>query len=500
LGFLLYFGMPKRTNPPKSGVISENLSIRPDSATKMPGIRRFHFVPVGGTAMVPLAAILLEEGHRVTGSDLGLYPPMSTTLERLGIPVAAGFAPDHVPPDCDAVVVGNAALRDNVEAAEAVRRGLPVLSLPQAVREYLLPGKTSVVVTGTHGKTTTSALAAWLLLDSGRDPGFLVGGEMKNLGRGYRRGAGPHFVLEGDEYNAAFFDRGPKFLHYEPKHLFVGNIEFDHADLYADLPAVLEAFRQVVALVPEEGVVVVNADDARVLDAARDARAPLVRVALENPAADFSARDIVFGPEGTAFTLVEAGLPTVRLSSPLLGLHNVRNALGAVALVRGLGLSDSEIARALPRFTGVRRRLEVKGEKNGILVVDDFAHHPTAVAGTLQAARARFPGRRLWALFEPRSNTAGRKMFEDEYAEAFAGADALVLAPIFHAKRLGPENRIDRDALARRFASEGKPAFAPETIEAIPEILRREARAGDVLLLMSSGAFGGLPETLLDRL
>ncbi len=461
---------------------------------------RFHFVPVGGTAMVPLAALLLEDGHRVTGSDQALYPPMSTTIERLGIPVAKGFSADHVPSDTDVVVVGNAALRDNVEAAEAVRRGLPALSLPQAVQQYLLPGKTSVVITGTHGKTTTSALTAWLLLDSGRDPGFLVGGEMKNLGRGYRRGAGPHFVLEGDEYNAAFFDRGPKFLHYQPRHLFVGNIEFDHADLYADLAAVLEAFRKVVALVPTDGVVVVNADDPRVREVARDARAPLVRVALDTADADFSARDIVFGAEGTSFTLVEAGLPTVRLSSPLLGLHNVRNALGAIALVRSLGLSDTELARALPRFAGVRRRLEVKGEKRGILVVDDFAHHPTAVAGTLQAARSRFPGRRLWVLFEPRSNTAGRKMFEDEYAEAFSGADALVVAPVFHAQRLGPDNQIDRGALTRRFESGGKPAFAPEAIDAIPEILRRETRAGDVLILMSSGAFGGLPETLLDEL
>ena len=450
--------------------------------------------------MVPLAALLLEDGHRVTGSDQRLYPPMSTTLERLGIPVAEGFSPDHVPADCDVVVVGNAALRDNVEAAEAARRGLPVLSLPQAVRQYLLPGKTSVVISGTHGKTTTSALTAWLLYDSGRDPGWLVGGEMKNLGRGFRRGRGPHFVVEGDEYNAAFFDRGPKFLHYEPKHLFVGNIEYDHADLYPDLASVIEAFRQLTRLVPSDGAVVVNADDPRVAEVGRESKAPVVRVSLQHPEADFSARDVVFGPGGTEFTLVEAGLPTIRLSSALLGLHNVRNALGAIALVRGLGLSDTEIARALPRFTGVLRRLEVKGEKNGIVVVDDFAHHPTAVAGTLQAARARFPGRRIWALFEPRSNTAGRKMFEEEYSEAFAAADALVLAPVFHAQRLGPDDQIDRAALARRFSSAGKPAFAPESIDAIPEILRREARPGDVLLLMSSGAFGGLPETLLEWL
>jgi UDP-N-acetylmuramate: L-alanyl-gamma-D-glutamyl-meso-diaminopimelate ligase len=466
----------------------------------MSEIRHIHFVPIGGTAMVPLAALLLEEGCRITGSDHALYPPMSTTLDRLGITVAEGFAAEHVPVECDAVVVGNAALRDNVEAAEAARRGLPVLSLPQAVRRYLLPGKTSVVITGTHGKTTTSALTAWLLLDAGRDPGFLVGGEMKNLGRGYRRGRGAHFVLEGDEYNTAFFDRGPKFLHYEPKHLFVGNIEYDHADLYPDLASVVEAFRQVVRLVPEAGAVVVNADDERVREVAREAAAPLVRVSLDTPGADFSAGDIAFLPGGTEFTLLEAGLPMARLRSPLLGLHNVRNTLGAIALTRGLGLSIGEIARALPRFEGVRRRLELKGESNGILVVDDFAHHPTAVRGTIEAARARFPGRRLWVLFEPRSNTAGRKMFEEEYAGAFAGADALVIAPVFHARRLAPENRIDRGALVRSFAGRGKPAFAPEAVEEIPDILRREARPGDVLLLMSSGAFGGLPETLLDEL
>ena len=463
--------------------------------------RRFHLVPVGGTAMVPLAALLLEEGHRVTGSDGPLYPPMSTLLERLGIPVSRGFSPEHVPAGCDTVIVGNAAPRDNVEAAEAVRRGLDVLSLPQAVKRHLLPGKTSVVITGTHGKTTTSALTAWLLLDAGRDPGFLVGGEMKNLGRGYRRGAGPHFVLEGDEYNAAFFDRGPKFLHYEPRHLFVGNIEYDHADLYPDLPSVIEAFRSVVRLVPPDGVVVVNADDPRVAALAGDARAAVVRVALDDPAADFSARDVAFRPDGTDFTLLEGGLATARLSSPMSGLHNVRNALGAIALVRGLGLSAGEIARALPRFDGVRRRMDVRGEKNGVLVVDDFAHHPTAVRGTIQAARVRFPGRRLWALFEPRSNTAGRKIFEEDYAEAFAGADALVVAPVFHSGRILPENQIDRATLVRGFGEAAeKPAFAPEAIADIPAILRRESRPGDVLLLMSSGAFGGLPETLLEEL
>jgi UDP-N-acetylmuramate: L-alanyl-gamma-D-glutamyl-meso-diaminopimelate ligase len=450
--------------------------------------------------MVPLAALLIEAGHRVTGSDGDLYPPMSTLIESLQISVARGFSPEHVPADCDCVIVGNAATRDNVEAAEAFRRGLPVLSLPQAVRQYLLPGKTSVVITGTHGKTTTSALLSWLLLDSGRDPGFLVGGEMRNLSRGYRRGAGPCFVLEGDEYNAAFFDRGPKFLHYEPRHLFIGNIEFDHADLFPDLPAIIEAFRRVAALVPPEGSIVANADDERVVEILNGSRAPVVRVSLADSAADFSALDIEGHSSGTDFTLLESGKPAGRLRSPLSGIHNVRNTLGAIALARGLGLSVEEIAAALPRFAGVRRRLEIKGEADGILVVDDFAHHPTAVAETLAAARSRWPGRRIWALFEPRSNTAGRKIFEDAYAAAFEVADALVLAPVFHARRLTPETVLDREALARHFLRAGKPAFAPESIAEIPEILRLHARTGDVVMLMSSGAFGGLPATLLEAL
>ena len=457
-------------------------------------------VPIGGIAMVPLAALLKEAGHEVRGSDGPLFPPMSTLIESLQIPVAAGFSADHVAPDCDCVIVGNAATRDNAEAAEAFRRKLPVLSMPQAVRQYLLPGKISIVITGTHGKTTTSALVSWLLLDSGRDPGFLVGGEMRNLGRGYRHGGGPHFVLEGDEYNAAFFDRGPKFLHYEPRHLFVGNIEFDHADLYPDLPSVVEAFRKVVEIVPPEGRIVVNSDDERIRGILSNARAPIVRVSLDDPRADFSASRIEEHSSGTDFTLVESGNAVERLRSPLSGTHNVRNVLGAIALVRGVGLSPGEIAASLPRFAGVRRRLEVKGEANGILIVDDFAHHPTAVAGTLAAARARWPGRRIWALFEPRSNTAGRKIFEEDYARAFSGADALVIGPVFHARRLTPDMVMNRESLTDRFTRAGKPALAPERLEEIPDFVRREARPGDVLILMSSGAFGGLPGSLLDAL
>jgi UDP-N-acetylmuramate: L-alanyl-gamma-D-glutamyl-meso-diaminopimelate ligase len=461
---------------------------------------KIHMVPIGGTAMVPLAALLSESGHRITGSDLDLYPPMSTLLAGLRIPVARGFAAEHVPVDADIVIVGNAATRDNPESLEAARRGLPVLSMPQAIARFLLPGKTSVVVTGTHGKTTTSALTAWLLSDAGRHPGFLVGGQMQNFGRGYARGSGPHFVLEGDEYNAAFFDRGPKFLHYEPRHLFIGNIEYDHADLYPNLESVSDAFRKVAALVPPQGALVINADDPRVSEAIRGAPAPLVRVSVTDPSADFAAADIRFHSGGTEFLLIEAGQPTLPLSSPLHGLHNVSNALGAIALTRGLGLTASEIARSLPRFEGVARRLQMVAEINNIYIVDDFAHHPTAVRSTLQAARARWPGRRIWAMFEPRSNTAGRRIFQADYENAFALADAAVLAPVFHAKRLAADAILDREAIAERFHRSGKPGFAPNALADIPDIVREHARPGDVLILMSSGAFGGLPATLKEEL
>jgi UDP-N-acetylmuramate: L-alanyl-gamma-D-glutamyl-meso-diaminopimelate ligase len=457
-------------------------------------------VPVGGTAMVPLAALLNESGHEITGSDLDLYPPMSTLLADLRIPVHKGFSADHVPAYCEIVIVGNAATKDNPEAREAFERNLPVVSMPQAIARFLLPHKISVVITGTHGKTTTSALTAWLLHDSGRDPGFLVGGQMRNFGRGYRRGSGPHFVLEGDEYNAAFFDRGPKFFHYQPKHLYVGNIEYDHADLFPDLNAVLDAFRHLASMVPADGVLVANSDDPRVLEVTRATPARLVRVSVADATADFAAAEITFGPDGTEFLLLESSRPTIALRSPLFGLHNVSNALGAIALTRGLGLTSSEIALSLPRFAGVARRLEVVGEKDGIVVVDDFAHHPTAVNGTLQAARVRWPKNRIWALFEPRSNTAGRKIFEQDYARAFAAADALVIAPVFHARRLASDAIIDRQAILRGFTNGGKPGFAPDRVDEIPEILRRHARGGDVLILMSSGAFGGLPGTLLETL
>jgi UDP-N-acetylmuramate: L-alanyl-gamma-D-glutamyl-meso-diaminopimelate ligase len=459
--------------------------------------QKLYFVAIGGTAMAPLAVLLSGRGHRVSGSDTVLYPPMSDLLARAGIPVLSGFRPENVPADADVVVIGNAVPRTNPEVERVQALALPSLSLPQTIRRYLLPGKHAVVVTGTHGKTTTSALLAWLLTDTGRDPGFLVGGELKNFGTGFRDGRGPHFLLEGDEYNAAFFDRGPKFLHYEPQTLLVNNIEFDHADLYPDVAAVEEAFRQVIALVPPGGVVVGNGDDARVRALSGVARADVVFSALDGPG-DYRVSGVSAGPDGAEFTVTEPGGAAARVRSPLFGLHNVRNAAMAFAAARRLGLSAAEIAAALPRFAGVKRRLEIIGTREGVLYVDDFAHHPTAVYETLSAARQRWPGRRVWGLFEPRSITAGRKFFEKEYERALAEADCIVLAPVFHASRFSPDQLIDREAVSRALSALGRRVFVPDRIEEIEPILAREARPDDVVLIMTSGDMAGLRRRVAD--
>ena len=450
--------------------------------------------------MAPFALLLSGRGYAVSGSDTTLYPPMSDLLRRAEIPVLPGFRAENVPPDADRIVIGNAVPRDNVEVVRTLELGLPYLSLPQAIGRYLLPGKHSVVVTGTHGKTTTSALLAWILTDAGRDPGFLVGGELRNFGTGFRDGAGPHFLLEGDEYNAAFFDRGPKFLHYAPRTLLVNNIEFDHADLYPDIASIEDAFRRVIELVPPDGTVVANGDDARVRKLAEAARAPVLFVSHGEGGGDhgFRLRDLAVSSAGTAFTVVEPDGSAARLASPLFGLHNARNAAMAYAASRRLGLSPREIGAALERFEGVKRRLEILGTRAGVLYVDDFAHHPTAVFETLSAARLRWPKRRLWGLFEPRSITAGRKFFEKEYERALAPADCVILAPVFHAGRFAPDQLIDRGKIGEALALQGKKVYLPAKIEEIEPLLKAEAMSDDVVLLMSSGDLAGLRARVTD--
>jgi UDP-N-acetylmuramate: L-alanyl-gamma-D-glutamyl-meso-diaminopimelate ligase len=452
----------------------------------------YYFLPIGGTATTALAGLLSQAGERVSGVDSALYPPTSELLAALGVPVRIGFDPARIPADVDCVVIGNALPRSNVEVEAVLARGLLYTSQAEAFGERFCRGSRSVVIAGTHGKTTTTALAAHLLTHGGCDPTVFIGGVPVG-GKPWRLGAGGFTVVEGDEYNTAFFDRGPKFLHYHPWTFVVGNVEFDHGDLYPDLDAILAAFRAGTALVGEDGHVVANADDA-------GARA----VATRHP------RTVWFGLEPaadlrcTAWSHVDGNLRaslrwmggTFDLDVPLVGRHNLDNVMAATACALLAGVSPEAVARAAAVFPGVRRRLEIVGEAGGIVVVDDFAHHPTAVGLTLAGARERFPGRRLVVAFEPRSLTAGRRLFAAAYEQALATADVALVAPVFHRARLGTGEALDRNALIAALTARGIEAEAlPEGGDAVAAV-RSHLRRGDVVVCMSSGDFGGLPGRL----
>jgi UDP-N-acetylmuramate: L-alanyl-gamma-D-glutamyl-meso-diaminopimelate ligase len=457
---------------------------------------RLYFLPIGGTAMAPLAGLLQEMGHWVEGVDAHLYPPMSTLLEELGIPVRLGYDGDRLPRQIDRVIIGNAVPRDNPEVAAVLDRGVPHLSQAEAVAHYVLArGQDSLVVAGTHGKTTTSSMLAWILERSGRDPSYLVGGLPSWSGRAHRLGSGGEIVIEGDEYNTAFFDRGPKFLHYRP-HLFVlGPVEFDHADIYPDLGAVMTAFRAGVAQVPPHGGVIVNgwSDNARA--AARNTAASLVAVGPTDDD-DLQLRSWVGGTEGSQAELLWRQ-HRIQLEVPMAGEHNLHNAAMALAAALITGVESDLACAALADFPGVARRLEVVGTVREITVVDDFAHHPTALAATIAAARQRWPGQRLVLAFEPRSLTAARRSFQPAYQEALAGADLVLVAVPYHSARLDPDQILDRDALAARLAELGVHTIMPGVNDDPMLALVPELAAGDVVLVCSSGDFQDLQRRLL---
>lgn len=466
--------------------------------------RTFYLIAIGGTAMTPLAALLVEKGERVLGSDLPLYPPMSDRLAALGIEVLPGFDGRNVPRSADRVVVGNLAGKDNPELVAALALGLPVASMPETLRTEFLAGRHPVVVAGTHGKTTTTALAAWLLAAAGEAPGYLVGGEPCNFPAPSAVGTGPAFVVEGDEYSTSWEDKGPKFLHYAPETFVLTSVEFDHADLYADLDAVKAAFRTGVGIVPPGGRIVACGDDANVRDVLSPARSRVVLYGLgDAPDLDYFAEGIEEGPDGTRFVVRPKGRAPFAVRSPLAGRHNVANALAALAACEGPGLPAERLAAGLPGFLGVKRRLEVRATAAGVTVVDDFAHHPTAVASTLAGARRRWPGRRIWGVFEPRSLTAGRADFLEPYLAALREADAVAIAAPYHAARLsrpGAPGALDVAALVSRLASEGKEAFAAPDPASLAEALLPRLTDGDVVVVMSSGAFGGLCGRLVQGL
>jgi UDP-N-acetylmuramate: L-alanyl-gamma-D-glutamyl-meso-diaminopimelate ligase len=457
-----------------------------------------HCIAIGGTGMAPLACLLQEAGHRVRGSDQPLYPPMSTLLGAAGIQPLVGYDAAHLTPAPDLVVVGNAVPRSNAEAVEAERRGLPRVSMPEALARFFLAGRRPLVVAGTHGKTTTSALAAFVFTRCGGDPGYLVGGVPRDLPASFRRGHGARFIVEGDEYNAAYFDRGAKFLHYRPETLILTSVEHDHADLYATAESLHDAYRQLIAQLPPTGLLVACGDEPKVRELA--AAAPCAVVTFGHGEAN-DVRPRVLEPTAAGMRVVLAdrradGDDGCEFRLPLWGPHNASNALGVWIAARRDQYTARDVAAALGSFHGVKRRQEEIGEGGGVLVVDDFAHHPTAVAKTLEGLRQRYPGRSLVALFEPRSLTAGRSFLFDAYAAAFAAADRVHFAPTFHAGRLRDDERLDLPALADMLSARGVPALVHASIDALVETALGEAAPGDVLITMSSGSFGGAPHRL----
>jgi len=449
--------------------------------------------------MAPLAGLLHELGHRVEGVDAHLYPPMSTLLQDLGIPVRIGFDAAALPDDIDRVIIGNAVPRTNVEVAAVLTRRLPHLAQAEAVAHYVLArGQQSLVVAGTHGKTSTSAMLSWILEKTGADPSYLVGGLPRWNPRGFRLGDGRWLVIEGDEYNTAFFDRGPKFLHYRP-HLFIlGPVEFDHADLYPNLDAVLTAFRAGTSQVPRHGAVVVNGWSEHALAACRDATAPVITVGRDE-ASDLRLVSWDGGGETSRSVLSWRGRKLV-LELAQTGLHNTQNAAVAVAAAVVCGVDPAAAVEAMAAFPGVARRMEVVGEASGVVVVDDFAHHPTALAATIAAARQRWPERRLVVAFEPRSLTAARRSFQDAYLAALAGADLVLVAPPYHSDRLAEDEVLDRAALAEALAALGVASLMPEQCDDSATVLLPRIHRGDVVVGCSSGDFGGFHRKLVDAL
>ncbi len=461
--------------------------------------KHFHLSGIGGAAMAPLAGMLAESGHRVTGSDAGVYPPASTLLEGLGIHWSNGFDAANLDPAPDIAVIGNALSRGNPEIEYILDKKIPYRSLPQTLEEFFLPGHDSLVVTGTHGKTTTTSMLAWILHHAGRRPNFLIGGVAENFGRSFGLGGGNEFVLEGDEYDSAFFDKAPKFLHYHPDEVIITSLEFDHADIYADLAAIELQFRRMVNLVPRHGRIVAWGESETVRGVVQKAFCPVETYGF-TPGVDWLAGDVECTDGETRFRVSHQGAEVARVRMLMSGRHNVLNALSAIAIAHGRGVSQSAIEDALATFRGVLRRLEVKGEASGVLVVDDFAHHPTAIRVTIDAARSRWPGRRLWAVFEPRSNTMRRKVFEASLAASLSTADAAVLGAVNRANLLGDEERLSPERVLKVIRSAGRRAEGFDSASEIAEFLAAETRPGDLVLVMSNGSFDGLCGKLLGRL
>lgn len=475
----------------------------------MNGKKHIHLIGICGTAMASLAGMLQERGFRVTGSDAAAYPPMSDFLASLGIPVAQPFNGANLVPTPDLVVVGNAISRGNPELEHLLDERIPFCSLPQLLHEEFLRGKEVIVIAGTHGKTTTTSMLSWIFQSAGLQPSFLIGGIAENFGSSFQLGAGKHFIIEGDEYDTAFFDKGPKFLHYFPDSVILTSVEFDHADIYKDLDAVETSFKRLVNLVPRRGRIVAFDTGASVERCLSRAFCAVERYGSQ-PNAAWRVNNLRFAPTHTSWQVFRSvqvtdgktpnSNPWAEFQFSLGGEYNVWNATAAAAIANGYGISKEIIAEALKTFKSVKRRLEVRAQINGITIIEDFAHHPTAIAGTLTALRSRYPGTRLWAILEPRSNTLRRNILQHDLAESLALADEVVVANVFKSDAVPEAERLDPNSLIAGIQKHGRRARLSTDAESIINLIAPEMRPGDVAVILSNGGFGGIYEKLPARL
>ena len=461
--------------------------------------RHIHLIGICGTAMASLAGMLQQRGFHVTGSDAAAYPPMSDFLASLGIPLAQPFAAGNLEPRPDMVVVGNAISRGNVELEHILDQRIPFCSLPQILHDEFLRGKEVLVVAGTHGKTTTTSMLSWIFYSAGLQPSFLIGGIAENFGSSFQLGQGKHFILEGDEYDTAFCDKGPKFLHYFPDSVILTSVEFDHADIYKDLDAVETAFKRLVNLVPGRGRIVALDTGESVERCVARAFCPVERYGIGKKAM-WQITKLRLDTARTSWSVLRNGEPWADFEFSLAGEYNVLNATAAAALASGCGISREAIASALQSFKSVKRRLEVRAQVNGITIIDDFAHHPTAIAGTLKALRSRYPGARLWVILEPRSNTLRRNILQHDLARSLAAADEIVVANVFRSESIPENERMNVAALVAEVQKEGRRARIVPDADEIVQIVAPEMRPGDVVAILSNGGFGGIYEKLPQRL
>ena len=461
--------------------------------------KHIHLIGICGTAMASLAGMLLQRGFHVTGSDAASYPPMSDFLSSLGIQVAQPFSVANLRPRPDMVVVGNVVSRGNVELEHVLDQRIPFCSLPQILHDEFLSGKEVLAVAGTHGKTTTTSMLAWIFESAGLQPSFLIGGIAENFGSSFQWEDGKHFIIEADEYDSAFFDKGPKFMHYFPDAAILTSVEFDHADIYKDLDAVETAFKRLVNLIPRRGRIIGFDTGESMNHCLERAFCPVERYG-SSASADWKIENLHFGAASTTWSVLRKNEAWGDFEFALAGEYNVWNAIAAAAMAAGCGISRSDIASALKTFKSVKRRLEVRALVNGVTVIDDFAHHPTAIAGTLKALRSRYPNARLWAILEPRSNTLRRNVFQNELAQSLSEADEIVIANVFKSDAIPVADRLDLPAVVAQLQKNDKHARVVSDADEIVRLIAPELRDSDVVAILSNGGFGGIYEKLPERL